>query len=224
MSRLAPHAGSVSSSPTSPGPHARRALEVEGRATLEVRAGSFSLTSNTVRRNGRLEPAGAAVPDERPFGVELGRRSEDRRFQDRLCRALHAARRTGPPAEVKADGALRINGEFQLTNESIRVPEYHFRNRAARRSISSPARRRSTPARPAVLLDRRRPADRCQPSSAFRAAAAKTGRDPAVSLRQRSTQCWPIAADIRFPQVPDAASLKNFRDRDRRHDGRRRSP
>lgn len=98
---------------------------VEGRATLDGEAGSFSLTSNTVDETGALSLRARLVPDERPFGVEL---DGDLKIVD--FRPVYAGRFTltenRPASEVKADGALRINGEFQLTNESIRVPEYHF--------------------------------------------------------------------------------------------------
>lgn len=99
--------------------------KVDGSAALDGEAGSFSFTSNTVDEEGALSLRARLTPDERPFGVEL-----DGELKVVDFRPVYAGRFTltenRPAEEVRSGGALRINGQFQLTNESIRVPEYHF--------------------------------------------------------------------------------------------------
>ncbi|MEZ0019353.1 hypothetical protein ABIE76_004000 [Sinorhizobium fredii] len=142
--------------------------KVEGRAALDGEAGSFSFMSNAVDDEGALSLRARLIPDERPFGVEL-----DGELKVVDFRPVYAGRFTltenRPAEEVRSGGALRINGQFQLTNESIRVPEYHFEAGPAGRSLHhhrrGDARYRQGSE---VPVDRRWAADRCQPHRQFR--------------------------------------------------------
>lgn len=174
---------------------------VEGRATLDGEAGSFSLSSNTVDETGALSLRARLVPDERPFGVEL---DGDLKIVD--FRAVYAGRFTltenRPASEVKADGALRINGEFQLTNESIRVPEYHFEIGPPDDPyiVTGEATLDTGKDQRFLLIADGQQIDVSRIGNS--GSSGKTGRDPAISLRQRIDAMLAIAADIPIPQVP----------------------
>ncbi|QGJ74823.1 AsmA family protein [Sinorhizobium meliloti] len=180
---------------------------VEGRATLDGEAGSFSLSSNTVDETGALSLRARLVPDERPFGVEL---DGDLKIVD--FRPVYAGRFTltenRPASEVKADGALRINGEFQLTNESIRVPEYHFEIGPPDDPyiVTGEATLDTGKDQRFLLIADGQQIDVSRIGNS--GSSGKTGRDPAISLRQRIDAMLAIAADIPIPQVPGRASLK----------------
>lgn len=127
-------------------------------------------------------------------------------------RAVYAGRFTltenRPASEVKADGALRINGEFQLTNESIRVPEYHFEIGPPDDPyiVTGEATLDTGKDQRFLLIADGQQIDVSRIGNS--GSSGKTGRDPAISLRQRIDAMLAIAADIPIPQVPGRASLK----------------
>ncbi|MDX0762140.1 AsmA family protein [Sinorhizobium medicae] len=179
----------------------------EGRAALDGEVGSFSFTSNAVDETGALSLRARLVPDERPFGVEL-----DGSLKVVDFRPVYAGRFTltenRPANEVKADGALRINGEFQLTNESIRVPEYHFEIGPPDDPyiVTGEATLDTGKDQRFLLIADGQQIDVSRIGNS--GSSGKTGRDPAISLRQRIDAMLAIAADIPIPQVPGRASLK----------------
>ncbi len=180
---------------------------MEGGAVLDGEAGSFSFSTNEVDERGVLSLRAKLTPDERPFGVEL-----DGELKIVDLKPVYAGRFTltenRPADEVKATGALRINGDFQLTNESIRVPEY-------RSEIGPPddpyivtgeATLDTGKEQKFLLIADGQQIDVSRIGSSGR--NGKTDRDPAVSLRQRLEAMMAIAADIPIPQVPGRASLR----------------
>ncbi|MEY9780717.1 AsmA family protein [Sinorhizobium fredii] len=181
--------------------------KVEGRAALDGEAGSFSFMSNAVDDEGALSLRARLIPDERPFGVEL-----DGELKVVDFRPVYAGRFTltenRPAEEVRSGGALRINGQFQLTNESIRVPEYHFEAGPPDDPyiITGEATLDTGKDQKFLLIADGQQIDVSRIGNSGR--GGKTGRNPAVSLRQRLETMMAIAADIPIPQVPGRASLK----------------
>nr|WP_245181323.1 AsmA-like C-terminal region-containing protein [Sinorhizobium mexicanum] len=181
--------------------------KVEGRAALDGEAGSFSLSSNEVNEEGALSLRARLTPDKRPFGVEL---DGDLKVVD--FRPVYAGRFTltenRPADEAKESGALRINGDFQLTNESIRVPEFRFEAGPPDDPyvVTGEATLDTGKDQKFLLIADGQQIDVSRIGNSGR--SGKTGRDPAISLRQRIEAMLAIAADIPIPQVPGRASLK----------------
>ncbi|WEX76301.1 AsmA family protein [Sinorhizobium numidicum] len=181
--------------------------KIEGRAVLDGEAGSFSFSSNEVNEEGALSLRARLTPDKRPFGVEL---EGDLKVVD--FRPVYGGRFTltenRPAEEAKTGGGLRINGEFQLTNESIRVPEYHFEVGPPDDPyiVTGEATLDTGKDQRFLLIADGQQIDVSRIGNSGR--DGKTGRDPAISLRQRVEAMMAIAADIPIPQVPGRASLK----------------
>ncbi|THK35029.1 AsmA family protein [Ensifer sp. MPMI2T] len=181
--------------------------KVEGRAALDGEAGSFAFSSNQVNEEGALSLRARLTPDKRPFGVEL---DGDLKVVD--FRPVYGGQFTltenGPADEAKQSGALRINGEFQLTNESIRVPEYRFEAGPPDDPyvVTGEAMLDTGKDQKFLLIADGQQIDVSRIGNSGR--RGKTGRDPAISLRQRIEAMLAIAADIPIPQVPGRASLK----------------
>ncbi|WP_331371590.1 AsmA family protein [Sinorhizobium chiapasense] len=181
--------------------------KVEGRAALDGEAGSFAFSSNQVNEEGALSLRARLTPDKRPFGVEL---DGDLKVVD--FKPVYAGRFTltenRPADEAKQSGALRINGDFQLTNESIRVPEYRFEAGPPDDPyvVTGEATLDTGKDQKFLLIADGQQIDVSRIGNSGR--SGKTGRDPAISLRQRIEAMLAIAADIPIPQVPGRASLK----------------
>lgn len=184
--------------------------KIEGEAVLDGEAGSFSFSTNEVDERGVLSLRAKLTPDERPFGVEL-----DGELKIVDLKPVYAGRFTltenrqaGEAAEVKAGGGLRINGDFQLTNESIRVPEYRFEIGPPDDPyiVTGEATLDTGKEQKFLLVADGQQIDVSRIGSSGR--NGKTDRDPAVSLRQRIEAMMAFAADIPIPQVPGRASLR----------------
>ncbi|WP_414650800.1 AsmA-like C-terminal region-containing protein [Ensifer sp.] len=183
--------------------------KIEGRAALDGEAGSFSLASNEVDEAGALSLKARVTPDKRPFGVETdgSLRIVDFKpvYSGRFT--LTENRPQGEAKEADQKAPLRINGDFQLTNESIRVPEYRFEIGPSDDPyvVTGEATLDTGKDQKFLLIADGQQIDvsRIGPSR-----NNKTGRDPAISMRQRLEAMLAIAADIPIPQVPGRASLK----------------
>lgn len=183
--------------------------KVEGRAALDGEAGSFSLASNEVDEAGALSLKARVTPDKRPFGVETdgALRIVDLKpvYSGRFTLTENRPKSEAKEAEEKAP--LRINGDFQLTNESIRVPDYRFEIGPSDDPyvVTGEATLDTGKDQKFLLIADGQQIDvsRIGPSR-----NNKTGRDPATSMRQRLEAMLAIAADIPIPQVPGRASLK----------------
>ncbi|HXV31106.1 MAG TPA: AsmA family protein, partial [Sinorhizobium sp.] len=181
--------------------------KIDGRAALDGEAGSFSFSTNAVDERGALSLRARLTPDERPFGVEL---DGDLKVVD--FKPVYAGRFTltenRPSGEAKANGALRINGEFQLTNESVRVPEYRFEVGPPDDPyiVTGEATLDTGKDQRFLLVADGQQIDVSRIGNSGR--DGKTNRNPAISLRQRLETVMAIAADIPIPQVPGRASLK----------------
>jgi uncharacterized protein involved in outer membrane biogenesis len=186
--------------------------KIEGRAALDGEAGSFAFSSSEPLEGGGLPLRTRLTPDKRPFGVDLDgelkivefRPVYQGKFTMTENRPADAAKR-----EEDAAAALRINGQFELTNDRIRVPDYRVEvgPRDDPYLVTGEATLDTGKAPEFLLLADGQQIDVSR-IGGHAGAAGKTGRDPAVSIRQRLSAMLGIIADIPIPQVPGRASLK----------------
>ncbi|MCV9960977.1 AsmA family protein [Pararhizobium sp. BT-229] len=184
--------------------------KMEGRAALDGEAGSFALSSGEVDEGGTLGLRARLTPDKRPFGVDL---DGDLKIVD--LKPLYQGKFTlteNKPAEAQKvqdqSAALRVNGEFELTNERIRVPEYRLEigPNDDPYLVTGEATLDTGKEQEFLLLADGQQIDVSRIGNT--GETGKTGRDPAISIRQRLAAMMAIAADIPIPQVPGRASLK----------------
>ncbi len=185
--------------------------KMEGRAALDGEAGSFSFSSSEADDEaGTLGLRARLTPDKRPFGVEL---DGDLKIVD--FKPLYQGKFTlteNKPAEAQPvsdqSGALRVTGDFELTNERIRVPEYRLEigPKDDPYLVTGEATLDTGKEQEFLLLADGQQIDVSRIGNG--GEAGKTGRDPAISVRQRLAAMMAIAADIPIPQVPGRASLK----------------
>ncbi|OJF92021.1 hypothetical protein AX761_05940 [Rhizobium sp. 58] len=187
--------------------------KVDGRAALDGEAGSFAFSSSEVDSEGTLSLRTRLTPDKRPFGVEL-----DGYLKIVDLKPLYEGKFTltenRQVAEAQTDGAnearnaLRVTGNFELNNERIRVPEYRLEvgPKDDPYLVTGEATLDTGKVPEFLLLADGQQIDVSRIGNT--GEAGKTGRDPAVSVRQRLAAMLAIAADIPIPQVPGRASLK----------------
>jgi hypothetical protein len=187
--------------------------KVEGRAALDGEAGSFAFSSNEADGAGTLGLRTRLTPDKRPFGVEL---DGDLKIVDLkpVYKGKFTLTENRQNAEVQqadadaARNALRVTGGFELTNERIRVPEYRLEvgPKDDPYLVTGEATLDTGKKPEFLLLADGQQIDVSRIGNT--GEAGKTGRDPAVSVRQRLAAMLAIAADIPIPQVAGRASLK----------------
>ncbi|WEZ85153.1 AsmA-like C-terminal region-containing protein [Rhizobium sp. 32-5/1] len=185
--------------------------KVEGRAALDGEAGSFAFSSNEADEAGTLGLRTRLTPDKRPFGVEL---DGDLKIIDLkpVYKGKFTLTENRENAEVQqadaARNALRVTGGFELTNERIRVPEYRLEvgPKDDPYLVTGEATLDTGKTPEFLLLADGQQIDVSRIGNT--GEAGKTGRDPAVSVRQRLAAMLAIAADIPIPQVAGRASLK----------------
>lgn len=184
--------------------------KMEGRAALDGEAGSFAFSSSEADDTGTLGLRSRLTPDKRPFGVEL---DGDLKIVD--FKPVYQGKFTlteNKPAEAQKSqdqsAALRVTGGFELTNERIRVPDFRLEIGAKDDPylVTGEATLDTGKEQEFLLLADGQQIDVSRIGNA--GAAGKTGRDPAISVRQRLAAMLAIAADIPIPQVPGRASLK----------------
>lgn len=185
--------------------------KMEGRAALDGEAGSFAFSSSEADDEaGTLGLRARLTPDKRPFGVEL---DGDLKIVD--FKPVYQGKFTlteNKPAEAQQvsdqSGALRVTGGFELTNERIRVPEFRLEigPKDDPYLVTGEATLDTGKEQEFLLLADGQQIDVSRIGNT--GEAGKTGRDPAISIRQRLAAMMAIAADIPIPQVPGRASLK----------------
>ena len=178
---------------------------------MDGEAGSFAFSSSEADDEaGTLGMRARLTPDKRPFGVEL---DGDLKIVD--FKPVYQGKFTlteNKPAEAQPvsdqSGALRVTGGFELTNERIRVPEYRLEigPKDDPYLVTGEATLDTGKEQEFLLLADGQQIDVSRIGNT--GEAGKTGRDPAVSVRQRLAAMMAIAADIPIPQVPGRASLK----------------
>lgn len=184
---------------------------VEGRAAIDGESGSFAFASSEIDdATGALGMRARLIPDQRPFGLEL-----DGNLQIVDLRPLYKGKFT--LTENKADAqqaqdqsaALRVTGDFEVTNERIRVPDYRLEigPHDDPYLVTGEATLDTGKEQEFLLLADGQQIDvsRIGPNAG---EAGKTSRNPQLSVRQRLMAMLDIVADIPIPQVPGRASLK----------------
>lgn len=182
--------------------------KVEGRAALDGEAGSFQFSSNALDDKGELGLRSRLVPDKRPFGVELDGNLKVVDFKP-LYQGKFTLTENRPADAQKQDAAApRVTGQFELTNERIRVPDYRMEigPKDDPYLVTGEATLDTGKVPEFLLLADGQQIDVSRIGNT--GEAGKTGRDPAISVRQRLSAALAIAADIPIPSVPGRASLK----------------
>ncbi|KQT97184.1 AsmA-like C-terminal region-containing protein [Rhizobium sp. Leaf453] len=185
--------------------------KIDGRAALDGESGSFSFSSGEPDDTGVLGLRSRLTPDKRPFGVELDGDLKIVDFKP-VYQGNFTLTENRPAEAQKAQetqaSALRVTGAFQLTNERIRVPEYRLEvgPKDDPYLVTGEATLDTGKDQEFLLLADGQQIDVSRIGNT--GEAGKTGRDPAISVRQRLAAMMAIAADIPIPQVPGRASLK----------------
>ncbi len=182
--------------------------KVEGRAALDGEAGSFQFSSNEIDDRGELGLRARLVPDTRPFGVELDGNLKIVDFKPVYKGKFTLTENRSAEAQKQDAAAPRVTGAFELTNERIRVPEYRMEigPKDDPYLVTGEATLDTGKAPEFLLLADGQQIDVSRIGNT--GEAGKTGRDPAISVRQRLSAALAIAADIPIPSVPGRASLK----------------
>ncbi|PWE54454.1 hypothetical protein DEM27_20335 [Metarhizobium album] len=181
---------------------------VEGSAALDGEKGAFSLTStqpDEIRNAMRLKTR--IVPNGRELSVDL-----DGELKIVDSKPSYQGTFTAASLEKtdnkQAAPAPRLSGQFELTNERMRVPEYRLEIGDTQDPyVVTGEATLDTGKQPEFLLT----ADGQQIDVnriGNRGTEGKTGRDAAISAHQRLNTLIGILADIPVPQVPGRASLK----------------
>ncbi|WP_442953924.1 AsmA family protein [Pararhizobium sp.] len=188
--------------------------KIDGRGAIDGEAGSFGFASQPVGDDGSLSLRTRIVPDARPFGVELEGQLAivDLKPQYKgTFRLVKNEQKDEAATDGEADdaAAIRATGGFELNNERIRVPEYRVELGpvADPYVVTGEATLDTGKAPEFLLIADGQQIDVSRIGNSNNGTTAKTGRDPAISLRQRLASLVAIAADIPIPQVPGRASL-----------------
>ncbi|KQV82908.1 AsmA-like C-terminal region-containing protein [Rhizobium sp. Root1220] len=183
---------------------------IDGDAALDGEHGAFTIASNQLDENGILRVRTRLQPDRQPVTVDLDGELKlvDRKpnYQGMISAAIENR------GEAKnADNAYvppRLKGKFELTNESIRIPEYRLEVGAVDDPyVVTGEATLDTGSKPQFLLT----AEGQQIDVnriGNQGAGGKTARDPGLSARQRLNTLIQIVSQIPVPQVPGKASVR----------------
>ena len=187
---------------------------VDGHASVDGEAGRFHLASlQPDTKTGAVPLNIRLLPDTRPFEIDLsggltlseGKPLYKGSFQAAWSIADGDAAAAQPAGTKPA--APKVKGEFELTNERVRVPSYRLELGDATNPYAVTGEATlDTGAHPEFLLT----ADGQQIDVSRlgeEAPSGKTSRRVAVSIRERLDRLVAIAAGIPIPSVPGKASL-----------------
>jgi uncharacterized protein involved in outer membrane biogenesis len=183
---------------------------IDGDAALDGEHGSFSISSNQPDDNGVLRMRTRLQPDKHPVTVDLDGELKlvDSRpnYQGTISAAIEGGR-TAKAAD-KSSLPPRLKGKFELTNESIHIPEYRLEIGAQEDPyVITGEATLDTGGNPQFLLT----ADGQQIDVnriGNQGAGGKTARDPGLSARQRLNTLIQIVSQVPVPQVPGKASVR----------------
>ncbi len=187
---------------------------VDGHASVDGEAGRFHLSSlQPDAKTGAVPLNVRLLPDTRPFEIDLsgGLTLSDGKplYKGNFQAAWQMDE--GDAAEPQVGGANpvapKVKGEFELTNERVRVPSYRLELGDAENPYAVTGEATlDTGAHPEFLLT----ADGQQIDVnriGEGAPKGKTSRRAVVSVRERLDRLVAIAAGIPIPSVPGKASL-----------------
>lgn len=187
---------------------------VEGRGAIDGHAGRFSLSSG--EPDSKLARIGLRLrllPDEHPVAVDLdgglavtdGKPVYSGNFNFQIRQDDKGKK---PQQQASIFSAPRTQGKFELTNESVRVPEYRMElGDAGNPYVITGEATLDTGTQPEFLLT----ADGQQidvNNFAVPVQSGKTARVPVVSVRQRIEDFAALIARIPVPQVPGKATIR----------------
>jgi uncharacterized protein involved in outer membrane biogenesis len=183
---------------------------IDGDAALDGEHGSFSVSSNQPDDNGVLRMRTRLQPDRHPVTVDLDGELKlvDSRpnYQGTISAAIESPR-TAKAAD-KTYLPPRLKGKFELTNESIHIPEYRLEIGSQEDPyVITGEATLDTGGNPQFLLT----ADGQQIDVnriGNQGAGGKTARDPGLSARQRLNTLIQIVSQVPVPQVPGKASVR----------------
>ena len=182
---------------------------IEGDAALDGEHGNFTIASNQPDENGVLRMRTRLQPDKHPVTVDLDGELKlvDRRpnYQGTISASIES--RNGKKTD-KVDVPPRLKGKFELTNESVRIPEYRLEvGPTDDPYVVTGEATLDTGSKPQFLLiangqqiDVNRIGNQ--------GANGKTNRDPSLSARQRLNALIQIVSQVPVPQVPGKASIR----------------
>ncbi len=184
---------------------------IEGDAALDGEHGNFLISSNQLDENGVLRMRTRLQPDKHPVSVDLDGELKlvDRKpnYQGTMSAQIE---RTGTNQAKGTDKTQppRLKGKFELTNESIRIPEYRLEIGAVEDPyVVTGEATLDTGVKPQFLLT----ADGQQIDVnriGNQGSGGKTSRDPSLSAKQRLNALIQIVSQIPVPQVPGKASVR----------------
>ncbi len=183
----------------------------EGNATLDGYEAKFNLLSGEANTVARTMPLRLRItPDFQPVEVEFdgtlttvdNKPAYDGGFN------LHFTQEEDESEPVSLPPAgPRVKGDFQLTNERIRIPQYRLEVGALDNPyVVTGEATLDTGLKPEFLLTAE--GQQIDVNKLGEGPQAKTGRDPAASAQRRINAFLKMAASIPIPQVPGRASLK----------------
>ncbi|HEV7433880.1 MAG TPA: AsmA family protein [Pseudorhizobium sp.] len=183
----------------------------EGYASLDGEEAAFTISTGEADRTEQSVPLRLRLlPDAAPIALTLDGNlalSEDRPAYDgRFALDVLQEEDETEPVEAPTPGP-RLRGNFQLTNERIRVPEY----RLEVGSFNDPyvvtgEATLDTGDQPEFLLTA--DGQQIDVNRLGTGERAKTGRDAAASAQRRIQAFVDIATQIPIPQVPGRASFR----------------
>ncbi len=187
---------------------------VDGHASVDGEAGRFHLSSlQPDPKTGAVPLNIRLLPDMRPFEIDLSgglTLSDGKPFYKGSFQASWQVAED-QAAEPQATGVRpavpKVKGEFELTNERVRVPSYRLELGDAENPYAVTGEATlDTGAHPEFLLT----ADGQQIDVSRlgeEAPTGKTSRRVVVSVRERLDRLVALAAQIPIPSVPGKASL-----------------
>jgi uncharacterized protein involved in outer membrane biogenesis/biotin carboxyl carrier protein len=183
----------------------------EGNATLDGYEAKFNLLSGEANTVARTMPLRLRItPDVQPVEVEFdgtlttvdNKPAYNGGFNLRLTQEEDESEPVSPPPP-----GPRVKGDFQFTNERIRIPQYRLEVGATDNPyVVTGEATLDTGLKPEFLLTA--DGQQIDVNKLGEGPQAKTGRDPAASAQRRINAFLNMAASIPIPQVPGRASLK----------------
>ncbi len=187
--------------------------KAEGRAAVDGHPGSFSLSSSEPDyAAGRMGLRVRVVPDEHPVEVDLDGAIAATAGKPAYSGSFSFSFREDEKQKQQAGQSLfsspRTRGNFELTNESVRIPSYRMELGGSENPyVVTGEATLDTGAKPEFLLT----ADGQQIDVARFAPpvvqTGKTSRQPTASVRQRIEAFAAMVARIPVPPVPGKASI-----------------
>ncbi|MBD9372859.1 AsmA family protein [Rhizobium sp. ARZ01] len=180
---------------------------IDGRGALDGTTGAFQISTGQLDEKGVLKLKARIVPDRIAFSADLDGDLKVVDFRPQYRGTFSLAEKKLPDTR-DASRPIRVSGEFELSNERLRVPQYNLAaGDPADPYIVTGEATLDTGKEPEFLLI----ADGQQIDVSRignNGESGKTGRNPQASARQRLQGLLDILADIPVPQVPGRASLK----------------